>query len=182
MLTVRELQESDIPHIIHYWTAATPEHLLAMGVDSSKVPATELMKSALLNQLSTRIELKAAYCLIGGLDGQPIGHCNTNPTQFGQEAYMHLHLWEGAQRGLGLGSQMVSGALPYFFEKLQLKQLYSQPYKYNPAPHRALERAGFLFDKDYVTIPGSINFEQPVRRWIMTRERFLQIQPKQASK
>ena len=172
MFRVRELLGTDIPYIVRYWTGSSPEHLLAMGVDISKVPAADTLAAGLQRQLETPLEEKGAYCLIGELDGVAIGHCNTNPTQFGEEAYMHLHLWEGAQRGQGLGTRMVIGALPYFFGRLQLQCLYSQPYALNGAPNRTLEKAGFHFDKEYVTVPGSLNFEQPVKRWLMTRERF----------
>ena len=42
----------------------------------------------------------------------------------------------------------------------------------NPAPNKTLARVGFEFVKEYVTVPGSINFEQPVNRWEMTREKY----------
>ncbi|WP_460571657.1 GNAT family N-acetyltransferase [Flaviaesturariibacter terrae] len=177
MLRVRELLASDIPFIVRYWTESSPGHLLAMGVDLSKVPPPEAFAANLQRQLETPYEEKIAYCLIGEVDGRPIGHCNTNPTRFGNEAFMHLHLWEGAQRGQGFGTAMVRGALPYFFGKLQLQRLWSQPYAHNDAPNRTLEKAGFLFDREYVTVPGSLNFEQPVKRWLMTRERFESLSP-----
>ncbi|RYY66613.1 MAG: N-acetyltransferase [Chitinophagaceae bacterium] len=172
MLRVRELLHTDIPFIVRYWTESSPEHLQAMGVDLAKVPPAEALAANLRRQLETPLEEKVAYCLIGELDGIPAGHCNTNPTQFGGDAYMHLHLWTPAHRGQGLGTQMVTGALPYFFGKLQLQRLWSQPYALNAAPNKTLEKAGFLFDKEYVTVPGSLNFEQPVKQWLMTRERF----------
>jgi RimJ/RimL family protein N-acetyltransferase len=62
--------------------------------------------------------------------------------------------------------------LPYFFDSLQIKRLYSEPYALNEAPNKTLERAGFELEKEYITTPGSLNFEQPVKRWVMTKERF----------
>ncbi|RYY85608.1 MAG: N-acetyltransferase [Chitinophagaceae bacterium] len=173
MFRVRELLPADIPHIVRYWTESSSGHLLAMGVDLSKVPPAEVLTANLQRQLETPLEQRMAYCLIGEANGLAIGHCNTNPTTFGEEAYMHLHLWSSAQRGQGLGAAMVAGALPYFFGKLQLQKLYSQPYALNEAPNRTLEKAGFILEKEYITVPGSLNFEQPVKRWLMTREHFL---------
>jgi hypothetical protein len=35
---------------------------------------------------------------------------------------------------------------------------------------------GFEFIKEYITIPGFLNFEQPVRLWQLTLERFTALQ------
>ena len=39
------------------------------------------------------------------------------------------------------------------------------------APNRALIRGGFEYVKTYETVPGVINYYQPVTLWAMTRER-----------
>ena len=70
---------------------------------------------------------------------------------------------------------MVKMTLPYFFENLKLKKMYSEPYALNPAPNRILKKVGFEFVKEYTTIPGSLNFEQPVKRWELTYENFKKI-------
>jgi RimJ/RimL family protein N-acetyltransferase len=62
--------------------------------------------------------------------------------------------------------------LPLFFERLQLKKLYCEPYALNSAPNKSLEKVGFEFIKEYITIPGSLNFEQPVKRWELSYEKF----------
>jgi len=43
----------------------------------------------------------------------------------------------------------------------------------NPAPHKTLEKAGFHLAKEYTTVPGSINFEQQVKQWLITRQAFI---------
>ncbi|RYY41151.1 MAG: N-acetyltransferase [Chitinophagaceae bacterium] len=174
-LRLRELTSDDIPHIVRYWTRSSAEHLLAMGVDAAKVPHPDALAQNLERQCALPYEQKMAYCIIAEWKGMPVGHCNTNPTSFGEEAYMHLHLWSSAERGKGIGAAMVAGALPYFFNNLKLQRLWSLPYALNEAPSRTLQKAGFVFDKEYVTVPGSLNFEQPVKRWLMTRERFAQL-------
>jgi hypothetical protein len=45
----------------------------------------------------------------------------------------------------------------------------------NPAPHKALEKLGFEFEKEYITVPGSINFEQPVKRWGLSYDTYNKI-------
>lgn len=175
ILSVRELEKADIPLLVSYWLDADHDHLLNMGVDLSKIPPAEQLTNMLQTQLDLPYDKKTAYGLIWEVNGEPVGHCNTNPTVFGDEAFMHLHLWKNDTRKKGTGTALVKMSLPYFFERLQLKKLYSQPYALNPAPHRVLEKAGFQFVKDYVTVPGSLNFEQPVKLWLITNEMFQQL-------
>lgn len=172
-LTVRELQEADIRSITDYWSESPDDFLVGMGVDLKKLPSREGFENMLQRQISLPYKEKNSLCLIWEVDGEAIGHCNTNPTVFGDEAYMHLHTWQGAHRQKGLGTDLLKLSVPYFFEKLELKTLYSQPYTLNPAPNRALEKVGFEFVKEFTTVPGSINFEQSVKLWRMGIENAL---------
>ena len=167
-LSVREIQEQDIPLLVAYWTTAEPDFLKGMGVDLAKMPSANDFTAMLMNQLHTAIELKRSFCMIWELEGKPVGHSNTNPTTFGEEATMHLHIWKPQHRAAGMGLAFVKLTVPQFFEKLRLKTLFCEPYALNPAPNRTLEKAGFEFVKEYTTTPGSLNFEQPVKRWQMT--------------
>jgi RimJ/RimL family protein N-acetyltransferase len=92
---------------------------------------------------------------------------------FGEQAYMHLHLWNSGFRQKGSGAILVQKSLPYFFENLKLKTLYCEPYTLNPAPNKTLEKIGFELVKTHVTIPGTLNFEQEVHLWKLTRENYL---------
>jgi RimJ/RimL family protein N-acetyltransferase len=130
----------------------------------------------LLNQLEKPLHERMSYCIIWLLNGEPIGHCNTNPTVFGEEAAMHLHIWDERHRKAGLGSEFLKKTLPYFFQNLQLKRLYSEPYSLNDAPSKTLAKRGFELTKEYVTIPGSLNFQQPVKRWELPADKFAQIE------
>jgi RimJ/RimL family protein N-acetyltransferase len=170
-ISVRELRESDIQLILGYWNNSTPGHFVSMGVDVSKIPAGEVLAERLREQLSLSFENKKAYCLIWEFNGRPIGHSNVNPIIFGEEAYMHLHIWEASTRRTGLGVQLVRMTLPFFFKNLQLKKLYCEPYALNPAPNKTLEKVGFDFVKEFVTVPP-VGFEQLVMRWEMSREKF----------
>lgn len=169
-LFVRELTESDIPLIADYWTQSSDEHLQSMGVDLAKIPARQDFIEMLDHQLSLPIEKRNAYCIIWLLDGVPVGHCNTNPTEFGNEANMHLHIWSAENRKKKLGMQFLRMTVPLFFKNLKLKRLVCEPYALNPAPNKALEKFGFTLEREYVTVPGGINFEQPVKRWVLERK------------
>jgi RimJ/RimL family protein N-acetyltransferase len=164
-LHVRELQNSDIPKIISYWLNSDPEFMKGMGVDVTKIPGETEWILMLEEQLSQDYKDKRSYCLIWEIDGQPIGHSNVNKIIFGTEAYMHLHIWYPEFRNKGLGLQFVKLGLPLFFKNMELQKIYCEPYALNPAPNKTIEKAGFTFIKEYITTPGSLNFEQKVKLW-----------------
>ncbi len=169
-LSVREMQGSDIDLIVEYWMTSSDEHLIGMGVDLDKLPPREGFISMLQAQLELPNPEKQAYCIIWEAEGQPIGHCNINNITYGEEAYMHLHMWHADKRRKGAGLELVKMTLPFFFRHFQLKNLFCEPYALNPAPNKTLAKAGFTFVKKYVTTPGAITFEQEVNRWVLRRE------------
>lgn len=168
-LLVRELEERDIPLIINYWFTSTPEHLHNMGADITKLPTPEQFTNNLLSQLALPYNEKKAYALIWEVNGKPIGHCNVNPLFYGNYANMHLHIWDAGYRKQGLGLNLVKMSLPYYFNNLKIKKLYCEPYALNPAPNKLLEKAGFIFVKEHINTPGSINFEQLCNLWEMAK-------------
>ena len=173
-LSVREIQQEDVPSLIKYWLGSPPEFMKAMGVDLTKMPKEEDWKMMLSEQITQAYTEKKSFCIIWLLNNEAIGHSNVNKIIFGEEAFMHLHIWKADSRTKGLGLNFVKMTLPWFFEKLQLKRIYCEPYALNPAPNKTLEKIGFKFVKEYITTPGWINFEQPVKLWEMTKEKFNQ--------
>jgi len=174
-LSVREIQYSDIESLSDYWFKSDPDFLIKMGVDLSKMPTREEWKQMLNEQISQSYEEKKSYCIIWVLDGEAIGHCNVNRIIFGEEAYMHLHIWKPGNRTKGMGLQFVKLTLPFFFQNMKLKKICCEPYALNPAPNKTMEKLGFEFIKEYITVPGFINFEQPVKHWELTLEKFRQL-------
>ncbi|MEL6132297.1 MAG: GNAT family protein [Bacteroidota bacterium] len=170
MRSVREYKLEDIPQIASYWESRTEAELLDMGADPQKRPKRDAFIEMLTRQFYLPIQEKYAYCLIWEVDGVPVGHCNTNPTFFGDHAFMHLHMWEKSHRQKGQGTALVKMSIPYFFKNLQLQTLYCQPFSQNPAPNHTLKKVGFQFVKAYRTIPGSMNFEQEVYQWKIAKQ------------
>lgn len=166
MISVKELSPKEVPYIVQYWSKASDQQLDKMGADRTKVPSSAELSSMLLASLKQDIEHRNSYCLIWFDGERPIGHCNTNPTVYGDHAYMHLHLWNIEDRNKGFGTEGVKLCAPRFMEKLNLKHLYSQPKSDNNPPNEVLRKAGFRYIKKYRTTPGSINVEQEVHLWV----------------
>jgi RimJ/RimL family protein N-acetyltransferase len=174
-ISVREIQITDIERLADYWFQSDSEYLRSLGADKDKLPARYEFVKTLTEQISLPFKHKNSYALIWQLDGKPIGHSNVNNIQFAMEATMHLHLWKSDIRKRGLGTELVKKSLSYYFRNLNLKKLICEPYALNPAPNKTLEKTGFDFVRKYRTIPGSINFEQEVNRWELTKDKYEKI-------
>jgi RimJ/RimL family protein N-acetyltransferase len=176
ILSVREMQQRDIESIANYFLHADSTFLINMGVDLAKVPARDEWVKMLSEQLRQSYKEKRSYCIIWQVDNKSIGHSNVNKIIFGEEAYMHLHIWTGDVRKKGIGTELVKKTLPYYFKNLKLKKLYCEPNAFNAAPNKTLEKVGFQFVKNHVTTPGWLNFEQPVNLWELSYEKFMQME------
>jgi len=172
VLTVREMNGGDIDAIADYWLHSDPDFLVSMGVDLDKVPPRADFIEMLQGQLQKPTAEKQSYCLIWEIDGESAGHCNINNITFGKEASMHLHLWRPHLRQKGIGLKLLGMSLPYFFSSMQLKNLVCEPRAENMAPNKALEKLGFTYIRSYLTVPGSINYEQVVKRWELSFQAF----------
>lgn len=168
-LKITPLKREHIPLIINYWHNSTPDHLIGMGVDLNKIPKVENFEKFLNQQIDLPNSEKQSLALIWYYNDQPIGHCNVNDIKINDSAFMHLHIWTKTDRQKGIGFQLLQLSIDYFFETLNLKVLYSQPYSRNKAPNKVLDKLGFSFIKTYKTVPGSINFEQDVNLWELKR-------------
>lgn len=171
-IKVREIALKDIDLIADYWLRSDGDFLIGMGVDLKKLPARADLINMLTSQLNNPIAEKKSYALIWELDGKQIGHSNVNNIEFGEQATMHLHLWRSNNRKKGLGTALVKKSLPFYFEHLKIKKLICEPYAFNPAPNKTLEKVGFEFVKKHETIPGTLNFKQEVNRWELTIKQF----------
>jgi hypothetical protein len=52
------------------------------AIGCAKPPRLDAMTRGLLQQLALPVRERTSYALIWLADGDPIGHCNTNPTRF----------------------------------------------------------------------------------------------------
>lgn len=171
-LSVREIQQEDIEAIKDYWLHAEPAFLTGMGVDLNKMLTAEQWEEILTEQIKQPYSEKKSYCTMWLVDDKAIGHSNVNKIIFGQEAFMHLHIWRDEHRQKGIGTDLVKLSLALFFKNLNLEKISCEPYALNPAPNKTLKKLGFEFVKTYTTIPGFLNFEQPVNLWELSYEKY----------
>ena len=169
---IRDFEIHDIDLIINYFLRADHLFLKGMGVDPNKLPHPEEWRQTLLEDFERSLAQKNFYYVIWEADDNPVGHSNINKIIYGKEAYMHLHLWKPEQRRTGNWTFFVQESISRYFETYHLRRLFCEPYALNPAPNKTLRKVGFELVRSYETTPGWISFEQPVNRWVLTRERW----------
>ena len=168
-LSVREMKLEEVQLVIDYFHDATPEYLEMMGVDPSRLPSRQEWRARFGPEFSLPIEQRQWFPVLWLLDGAAIGYSSCDKIQFGERANMHLHVMDPEQRGKGIGTECVRQSVEIYFRKFRLKELFCQPYALNVPAHRTLQRCGFKYVKTYMTVPGPINFHQPVTQWVIDR-------------
>ena len=162
---IRLMEPAEIPLMVDYFLKADDLLLDRMGVDPERLPDRAEWIGLVEDDFERPMSERKYLYMVGVMGGKPIGHCNVNKIIFGQEAYMHLHLWDAGNRQTGLGTSMVGQSLPVFCESLELPVVFCEPKADNPAPNRTLAAVGFELVDTYVTTPGWLNYEQTVNRW-----------------
>ncbi len=167
-LSVRLMTEPETQLIIDYFRTATAEHLETLGVDPTRLPPNE---SAWRTRFRRFFEKPPAerenLQLIWLEDDRPVGFSTADKIVFGERASMHLHVVAPGDRSRGVGVECVKQSARTYFEVLRLKRLFCEPNALNVAPNRTLQAAGFRYVKTHMTVPGWINFHQPVTQWVL---------------
>src|SRR5947209_3868579 len=162
------LSETDI--IIDYFHSASPELLNILGVDPSRLPERAQWKARFEHLFSLPIEERNFFAILWEIDGRPAGWSSADRIVFGEEAYMHLHVLDPARRGQGNGTFFVRESANIYFDILRISRHFCEPHALNVAPNRTLQAAGFKYVKTHETVPGPLNFHQPVTRWVLEKD------------
>lgn len=171
-ISVKPANLEHYDQIVDYFLTANEKFLDGMGVDPKKLPTRESWLKILHENHPKESQEKTIYYVIWYLDDKAIGHSNINKIVFGEEAYMHLHMWSPDTRNRGLGFELIKQSIPFYFNEFKLKNLFCEPYALNSAPNETLKKLGFEFIKEYETVPGLICFLQPVNRWCLSASKF----------
>ncbi len=167
---VRPLVLDEADFIASYFTDADDTFLRSLGVDPAKIMSHEEIWHSIARDLETPKDKKDRFYLVWELDGLGVGFSSIDEITVGKQANMHLHVAVSRERMKGHGAEFVKRSVPIYFDEFDLDVLYCQPYAFNTAPNRALQKAGFEYVETVEKVPGPLNFHQPVTRWKITRE------------
>jgi RimJ/RimL family protein N-acetyltransferase len=168
-IDVRPMTLKETDRVISYFHDASPEHLDALGVDPTRLPAANQWRAHYERLYEQPIERRSSFLLSWLVDGAFIGFSTADKILFGVQAHMHLHIIDPERRNGGLGVACVARSIELYFQTLQLRGLFCEPNAFNVAPNRTLQKAGFKYVKTYMTVPGPLNFRQAVNRWAFER-------------
>jgi len=141
-LSIREIVAEDASFVNQYWADNTDDDLVRMG-EAARPDAQGSID--FINQFcSERLPPDRAEegLLIWELDGKPIGYCSLKEIRCGNDAQIHLHMWERNLRGKGVGAGLFCLSALKFIKEFKLRTLYCQPKHDNPMPNRMLKKIG----------------------------------------
>jgi len=169
-LTVREMTLDETEIVIDYFHTSTVEHLESMGVDPSRLFSRPVWRQRYASDYSKPRAERAFMAVVWLENGAPVGFSTADKITFGERANMHLHVLQPERRNAGVGVACVRQTVALYFETLRLKALFCEPNAFNIAPNRTVQAAGFRYVKTHTTVPGPLNFHQPVTRWVIERQ------------
>lgn len=156
--------------IIDYFHTATPDFLNSLGVDPAKLPSRQTWRAHYDREFGLPIEQRKSFLVLWALGATPLGFSTADKIVIGSEAFMHLHIFDAGGRQRGFGAALVRQSADIYFETLRINALYCEPCALNVAPNRTLQKAGFKYVMTHETVPGPLNFRQPVNRWVLTQD------------
>jgi RimJ/RimL family protein N-acetyltransferase len=165
-VNVREMLLEEVGLVIDYFHESSAEHLELLGVDPTRLPGRAQWRQLYETDFAQPIERRRSLLVRWEMDAKPIGFSSVDKVVYGREAYMHLHMVDSGQRQSGYGVTCVRQSIEIYFDRLRLERLYCEPNAFNVAPNRTLQKAGFKYVKTHLTVPGPLNFHQPVTRWV----------------
>jgi RimJ/RimL family protein N-acetyltransferase len=168
-LSVREMKFEEAGMIINYFHQSTPEHLEMLGVDPTRLLPPEKWLEYYRREYSQPIDKRKTFLVIWKSGDAPIGFSTADKISYGREAYMHLHILDPEQRNAGNGTACVKETSRIYFDAFKLDRLFCEPNAFNVAANRTLQSAGFKYMKTHKTVPGPLNYHQPVTRWMLER-------------
>lgn len=166
-LSVRELESRDVPCIVRYWAEATPQDLARMGVDPTLLPTPEQMTAGIHAALALPLEQRKAFSVVWERDGRAIGVVTLKRIQPGEEADIHLHVWEPTERRKGHGRLLFAMAALQCLQRYRLKRIACEPSSANPQPNGMLRALGIPCVRTYRTRSSELTFEAEVNRYEM---------------
>ncbi len=166
---MRPMVLAEVDVVIDYFHDASPEHLETLGVDPTRLPARHQWRKLYEADFAVPPSSRRSFLVLWERDERPVGFSTADKIRLGDEAYMHLHVLDAADRASGLGVEAVRRSVDIYFETLELERLYCEPNAFNVAPNRTLQKAGFKYLKTHMTVPGPLNYHQAVTRWVIER-------------
>jgi RimJ/RimL family protein N-acetyltransferase len=162
----RELKVQDIPLIVGYWQSLAPDDITRMYIDAAKLHSSDEMEARLLKVLETPPAERQADPLLWEVNQKTVGFTNLNNIERGEQASIHLHMFNAQNRGKGYGRRLFMLSVQKYLRRHQLKKVICEPAATNAGPNGLMRALGFPIERTYLTkTPSAICFEHEVNRY-----------------
>ena len=143
-ISVRDLSEEDVPHIINYWFYSPKGFIEAMGVDLAKLPTEDEMAMSLYEKIKTNKNSSNSKlnAVVICFQGEPIGFHTIFPLVESDYGIFHAHIWNPAFRGKGIALCSYPKACQVFFERFGLRKILFKTPIQNIGAIRVKEKLG----------------------------------------
>lgn len=154
---VRDLTLADLDAYVEYWHRPDNPALAALGVDPRKVFPAKKMREMLALNIANNAPPAASRMSTLAIDcaGRCVGVHELTGLVPGESAIMHAHIWDGAQRGRGIGLISYVKAMKLYFERFGLATIRFETPKVNSAANRIKDKLGLRKS-------GSGTFDLPI--------------------
>jgi RimJ/RimL family protein N-acetyltransferase len=141
---VRDLALADLDAYVEYWHRPGNPALSALGIDPRKVYPAQKMREMLALNIANNTALAASQMstLVIVYAGAAVGVHELTHLVAGDSAVMHAHIWDGAQRGRGIGLISYVKAMRLYFERFGLATIRFETPKVNAAANRIKDKLG----------------------------------------
>ncbi len=120
-MVVRPMELDEVDIRIDYFHDASDEYLAQLGADRARLPSRDAWRTYYAEDFARPLAERETYNLIWEVDGRPIGFSSVDHIDFGEEAFMHLHIVEEPTRRRGLGTELVRLSVAEYFRALELQ-------------------------------------------------------------
>ncbi len=103
----RPMLSAEADLIIDYFHNATRAFLQSLGVDQMKLPSRETWRAHYDREFALPIEQRRSFLVLWTLDAAPIGFSTADKIVIGEQAFMHLHIFDSGRRQQGHGAALV---------------------------------------------------------------------------
>ncbi len=139
MIVAREMRPEEARLVVDYFHCSTPEHLEMLGVDPTRLPSAEQWTERIHQNLNLPARRRTNYYVVWLEDEAPFGFSSCDKIAYGEQAYMHLHVFRPERRRRGLGTGAVRQTVEIYFAEFALRRLFCEPNAFNVGPNRTLQ-------------------------------------------
>ena len=177
MISIRDLQPSDVPNITDYWFRSPPGFIEAMGVDRSKFPSEHDFIASLESKIcsSRSAPQPTAGVLAIVRDEDLVGFHTLNPIEKGDHGVFHAHIIRSKFRGQGICMTSYPLACHKFIHRFDLKRILFKTPIQNIGAIRVKEKLGIPSIGNETISFGIMKDETPSQVFELSRARAEQL-------